>query len=88
MKIGDNVLAKTGDGLVKGRIVGRTLEGEPKFDVRTEKKILVNVPQDYVQPAASTCKSTPLAAPETTNVSQSNAREISYAAAAAQKQVA
>ena len=48
MKIGDNVLARTGDGLVKGRIVGRTLEGEPKFDVRTEKKILVNVPQDYV----------------------------------------
>ncbi len=87
MKIGDNVLARTGDGLVKGRIVGRTLEGEPKFDVRTEKKILVNVPQDYVQPAASTCESTPLAAPSTTNVSQSP-REISYAAAAAQKQVA
>ena len=85
MNLGDTVIVKTGDGDCSGRIVGRTLEGEPKFDVRTDKEILVNVIEKHVQLVAPTAKPTPPAAPEI-NVSQP--REISYAAAAAQKQVA
>ena len=87
MQLGDTVIVKTGDGDCSGRIVGRTLEGEPKFDVRTDKEILVNVIEKHVQLVASTAKSTPPATPQRTDVSQS-LRENSYATAETEKQVA
>lgn len=88
MNLGDMVVAKTGDGEQEGRIVGRTLEDEPRYNVETEKSgIILNIPANHVQPAAQTAKPTPLAAPSTTNVSQSP-REISYATTAKSKQVA
>ena len=85
MQLGDTVIVKTGDGDCSGRIVGRTLEGEPKFDVRTDKEILVNVIEKHVQLVAPTAKPTPPAAPKI-NVSQP--RENSYATAETEKQVA
>lgn len=86
MQLGDMVVAKTGDGEQEGRIVGRTLEDEPRYNVKTEKSgIILNVPENHVQPAASTCKSTPPAAPQI-NVSQP--REIYRATAEEPKQVA
>jgi len=86
MQLGDMVIAKTGDGEQEGRIVGRTLEDEPRYNVETEKSgIILNIPANHVQPAAPTAKPTPLAAPKI-NVSQP--REISYATAQEPKQVA
>lgn len=87
MNLGDMVIAKTGDGEQEGRIVGRTLEGNAKYDVLTDLGILINVPEYHVQPAAQTAKPMPLAAPSTTNVSQSP-REIYRATAETAKQVA
>ena len=53
-QLGDEVVCRTGDGRHEGRIVGRTVELDPKFNVEiyeaispnTEKKKLVvtNVP--------------------------------------------
>ena len=73
MNLGDLVVvvARTGDGEQEGRIVGRAMSDSPHYEVRTATEILVNVPGDNVLPAAPTAKSTPLAAPSTTNVSQS-----------------
>ena len=85
MQLGDMVIAKTGDGEQEGRIVGRTLEGNAKYDVLTDLGILINVPEYHVQPAAQTAKPTPLAAPQI-NVSQP--REIYRATAETAKQVA
>ena len=88
MNLGDMVVAKTGAGEQEGRIVGRTLEDEPRYNVETEKSgIILNIPANHVQPAAPTAKPTPLAAPKTTNVSQSP-REIYRATAETAKQVA
>ena len=87
MQLGDMVIARTGDGEQEGRVVGRTLEGNAKYDVLTALGILINVPEYHVQPAAQTAKPTPLAAPSTTNVSQSP-REIYRATAETAKQVA
>jgi hypothetical protein len=87
MELGDMVIARTADGEQEGRIVGRSVAATRLYDVRTETGILINVPANHVQPAASTCKSTPPAAPQTTNVSQPS-REISYATAQEPKQVA
>ena len=49
MQLGDLVIARTGAGRHEGKIVGRTLEGEQRFDVRSKGKILVNVPIDYIE---------------------------------------
>ena len=85
MELGDKVIARTADGEQEGRIVGRSVSATRLYDVRTETGILINVPANHVQLAASTCKSTPPAAPQA-NVSQP--REISYATAETAKQVA
>lgn len=47
--LGDTVVARTGDGEQEGRIVGRTLEGNAKYDVRTPTGILVNVPENHIR---------------------------------------
>jgi len=80
MNLGDMVIARTGDGEHEGRIVGRTLEGNAKYDVRTPTGIVNNVPANHVQLATPTAKPTPPAAPQTTNVSQPS-REQNYAPA-------
>ena len=92
MQLGDKVIARTADGEQEGRIVGRSVSATRLYDVKTrtadgEYEILINVPANHVQPAASTCKSTPPAAPSTTNVSQP-VREIYRATAQESKQVA
>jgi hypothetical protein len=73
MNLGDLVVARTSDGEQEGRIVGRSVSATRLYDVRTATEILVNVPEKCVQPAASTAKPTPLAAPKI-NVSQSRER--------------
>ena len=45
MNLGDMVIARTGDGEQEGRIVGRTLEGNAKYDVLTDLGILINIQQ-------------------------------------------
>ncbi len=80
MNLGDMVIARTGDGEHEGRIVGRTLESNAKYDVRTNTGIVNNVPANHVQLATPTAKPTPPAAPKPTNVSQST-REQNYAPA-------
>jgi hypothetical protein len=84
--LGDIVIARTGDGEQEGRIVGRSVSGTRRYDVRTETGILINVPEYHVQLTASTAKSTPPAAPRV-NVSQPS-REKTYATAQDSKQVA
>jgi transcription initiation factor TFIID subunit TAF12 len=69
MNLGDMVIARTGDGEHEGRIVGRTLESNAKYDVRTNAGIVNNVPANHVQLATPTAKPTPPAAPKV-NVSQ------------------
>ena len=81
MNLGDMVIPRTVEGDHEGRIVGRTLEGNAKYDVRTPTGIIfINVPAKYVQLATPTAKPTPPAAPQTTNVSQPS-REQNYAPA-------
>ena len=67
MNLGDMVIA---EGEHEGRIVGRTLEGNAKYDVQTNAGIVNNVPANHVQLAVPTAKPTPPAAPKV-NVSQS-----------------
>ena len=69
MNLGDMVIARTVEGDHEGRIVGRTLEGNAKYDVRTPTGIVNNVPSEHVQLATPTAKPTPPAAPKV-NVSQ------------------
>ena len=48
-QLGDEVVCRTGDGRQEGRIVGRTLEGYPKFDVDIKRRILPNVPLAHIE---------------------------------------